>query len=219
MGPRLCIDFLRDYGIKTAMSSESQPQPSFLHRLRSRFAWLSKFFGHSEEVAALKPDSPPAPIGDETMPSGQSAWRAVCELTAAWIADNKVKSDLVFLIEDRMIALQAAWPGEGENAQLQSFAITATDFYDELGWLPTEPAAECEQKDFAELRIALSKALISLGAALIHRPEWDSAVQRAISIERTDAILAAPKILRFGRTGVTLGGALLRKQEVVLLSN
>jgi len=217
----LRIDFCRDYAMKTAMnsSSQSQPQPSFLRRLRSRFAWFRKFFGHSEEAAALKPDSPPAPIGDETMPSSQSAWREVCEMSAAWIVSNKDKSDLVFLIEDRMAALRAAWPPGGETAQLQSFAITAADFYDELGWLPSEAVAECEQEDLTELRSAICKTLISLGAALIHRPEWDSAVQRAISIERAGETLSAPKILRFGRTGITLGGELLRKQEVVLLSN
>lgn len=143
----------------------------------------------------------------------------VCEMSAAWIASNKDKSDLVFLIQDRMAALHAAWPAGGEIAQLQSFAVTAADFYDELGWLPGEAVAECEQQDLAELRSALSKTLLSLGAALIHRPEWDSAVQRAISIERTPEILAAPKILRFGRTGIKIAGELLRKQEVVLLSS
>ena len=118
-----------------------------------------------------------------------------------------------------MATLHAAWPAEGESEKLRTFAVFAADFYDELGWLPAESAVECKRQDLSQLRTALSKTLIALGAELIHRPEWDAAVQRAISIERTDEILAAPKILRFGRTGVTLGGELLRKQEVVLLSN
>jgi hypothetical protein len=162
---------------------------------------------------------PPVTIIDGTVRSGEQAWREVCEISSAWIASNKDKPDSVFLIEDRIAALQAAWPAESDSEKSRSFAITATDFYDELGWLPAESVAECAELNLAKLRAAISKTLVELGAELIHRAEWDPAVQRVISIERTDAILVAPKILRFGRTGVTLGGELLRKQEVVLLSN
>ncbi len=159
------------------------------------------------------------PIADGKVQTEQTAWKEVCELSATWIASNKDKPDLVLLIEDRMAALRATWPAGCEKALLQSFAVTAADFYDELGWLPNEAVAECDQRDLSEMRSAITKTLLALGCALIHQPEWDSTVQRAISIERTAEVLAAPKILRFGRTGVTIAGELLRKQEVVLLSN
>ncbi len=126
---------------------------------------------------------------------------------------------MVFLIEDRMGTLRDSWPAEGKSDQVRPFALAAADFYDELGWLPAEPSPECEPQDKAKLRAAISKTLTALGVEMIHRSEWDATVQRAISIERTAEPLAKPKILRFGRTGLAIKGELLRKQEVILLSN
>ena len=118
-----------------------------------------------------------------------------------------------------MGTLRDSWPAEGNSDQVRPFALAAAEFYDELGWLPAESSSGCERQGKAELRTAISKTLTALGVELIHRPEWDATVQRAISIERTAEPLAIPKILRFGRTGLAIAGELLRKQEVVILSN
>lgn len=189
---------------------QSQPKPGFLHRLRTFLSRLRKFFWRRKKPA-------PVPVADEA--KHLTAWKEACAISEAWIASSQNNPDLALLIEDRMDTLRDSWPTEDKTDQVRSFALAAADFYDELGWLPAEPSAECATQDKAKLRTAISKTLTALGVELIHRTEWDATVQRAISIERTVEPLATPKILRFGRTGLAIAGELLRKQEVVILSN
>lgn len=186
---------------------------------RVRSALPISLFSSAEEFTGFKTEPPPAACGQKAGLRDRSTWIDVCEISAAWIGSNKYVSEAVLLIEDRMAALNSAWPAEPEGLKVELFAITATDFYDELGWIPREAVQEPEWEDLSELRSAILRTLTTLGVALIHRHEWDSSVQRAVSIERTTEILAAPRILRFGRTGVVIAGELIRKQEVVLLSN
>jgi len=116
-----------------------------------------------------------------------------------------------------MNVLDGLWPTGGKRSDIHTFAIAATDFYDELGWIAST-SAEPNTPDLGDLRSAILQALSSLDITLIARPEWDPTLQRAIMIEQSPAPLATPEILRSGRSGIAIGGEILRKQEVVLLS-
>lgn len=186
---------------------------NFLASVVSLFETLFKKCGlaHTQGSPTLTPVEPPQIGGLE--------WNRVCEIAQVWISKNKDNPDLTFLIKDRIETLSLNWLHRTESVYLESFVLAATDFYDELGWLPPTLNSENEDQDPSPFQTAITKALRSVGAELIRSATWDPSVQRATSIERTQEILNPPKILRFGRSGITLGGKLLRKQEVTLLSN
>jgi hypothetical protein len=123
------------------------------------------------------------------------------------------------LVRERLGSLASAWGGDEGLEAREGLACLSGDFYDELGWLKAAGSAGASGAAIAQLRAELTGLLADLGAELLRREQWDPAVQRAVSVERTTEPLPGPKILRFGRSGLTVDGKLLRKQEVAILQN
>jgi hypothetical protein len=199
---------------------DSSPDRPKLLNPRNRFFFVVSFIKLMfKKCGSAHPQPSLEPTPAEPPQIGGLEWNLVCEIAQFWITKCKDNPDLVFLIQDRMGNLRLNWVRRAESVHLQSFVLAATDFYDELGWLPLTLNSEKEEQDPSPFQTAIAKALHSVGAELIRNTTWDASVQRATSIERTQEILNTPKILRFGRSGITLDGKLLRKQEVALLSN
>ncbi len=149
-----------------------------------------------------------------------AAWQSACRIAEDWIKSSSGNIEEHALLEDRMEVLRESFPAnQNERNRVEEFALAAVGLYDELEWMKQSATDPGSIAKLSRLREAIAETLTLCEVELIECSEWNPALQRPVAVEHTTDTMPSPRIIRFGQTGLRVSGVLLRKQEVVLLSN